>query len=54
MESWRAVIGAGAELSENWSNSMLPFIMKRAAESGFGMGQATISPKPSSEWPRGR
>ncbi|MBR0825605.1 poly(R)-hydroxyalkanoic acid synthase subunit [Bradyrhizobium manausense] len=38
MESWRAMAGAAAGVGENWSNSMLPFIMKRAAESGFGMG----------------
>ena len=38
MESWRAMAGAGAGISESWSSSMLPFIMKRAAESGFGMG----------------
>ncbi|WP_044540023.1 poly(R)-hydroxyalkanoic acid synthase subunit PhaE [Bradyrhizobium sp. LTSP885] len=37
MESWRAMLGTGAGISESWSNSMLPFIMKRAAESGFGM-----------------
>jgi polyhydroxyalkanoate synthase subunit PhaE len=37
MESWRAMIGATAGVSENWANSMLPFIMKRAAENGFGM-----------------
>jgi polyhydroxyalkanoate synthase subunit PhaE len=37
IESWRAVIGVGAEIGENWSNSMLPFIMKRAAERGFGV-----------------
>ena len=36
METWRAMAGAAAGMSENWSNSMLPFIMKRAAESGFG------------------
>ena len=36
METWRAMAGAAAGTSENWSNSMLPFIMKRAAESGFG------------------
>jgi hypothetical protein len=36
MESWRAMAAAGAGISESWSNSMLPFIMKRAAESGFG------------------
>ena len=38
MESWRAMAGAAAGISENWSSSMLPFIMKRAAESGFGVG----------------
>jgi polyhydroxyalkanoate synthesis regulator phasin len=36
MESWRAMASTGAGTSETWSNSMLPFIMKRAAESGFG------------------
>jgi hypothetical protein len=36
MESWRAMASAAAATGENWSNSMLPFIMKRAAESGFG------------------
>jgi polyhydroxyalkanoate synthase subunit PhaE len=36
MDTWRAMAGAAAGMSENWSNSMLPFIMKRAAESGFG------------------
>jgi len=36
METWRTMATAAAGLSENWSNSMLPFIMKRAAESGFG------------------
>ncbi|MBR0713402.1 poly(R)-hydroxyalkanoic acid synthase subunit PhaE [Bradyrhizobium liaoningense] len=36
MESWRAMAGA-SDISETWSNSMLPFIMKRAAERGFGM-----------------
>src|SRR3954447_3561678 len=36
IESWRAMASTGAGTSENWSNSMLPFIMKRAAESGFG------------------
>lgn len=38
MDSWRAMAGAAAGFSENWSNSMLPFIMKRAAEGGFSMG----------------
>ena len=38
MESWRAMVSASAGVSENWSNSMLPFIIKRAAESGFGVG----------------
>lgn len=38
MDSWRAMAGAAAGVSENWSSSMLPFIMKRAAESGFGVG----------------
>ena len=38
MESWRAMAGAAAGISESWSSSMLPFIMKRAAESGFGVG----------------
>jgi polyhydroxyalkanoate synthase subunit PhaE len=38
MEAWRAAIASGVEISENWSNSMLPFIVKRAAERGFGMG----------------
>lgn len=38
MDSWRAMAGATAGISETWSNSMLPFIMKRAAESGFGAG----------------
>ena len=38
MESWRVMASAAAGISENWSNSMLPFIMKRAAESGFGAG----------------
>ncbi|MCP3464062.1 MULTISPECIES: poly(R)-hydroxyalkanoic acid synthase subunit PhaE [unclassified Bradyrhizobium] len=37
MESWRAMAGATAGIGETWSNSMLPFIVKRAAESGFGM-----------------
>jgi hypothetical protein len=37
MESWRAMAGTGG-IGESWSNSMLPFIMKRAAESGFGFG----------------
>lgn len=37
MESWRAMVGAGKETDSAWSNSMLPFIMKRATESGFGM-----------------
>ena len=37
MDSWRAMAGSAAGVSETWSNSMLPFIMKRAAESGFGM-----------------
>ncbi|MBR0691535.1 poly(R)-hydroxyalkanoic acid synthase subunit [Bradyrhizobium manausense] len=37
MESWRKMTGAAAGVSENWSSSMLPFIMKRAAENGFGM-----------------
>ena len=36
MESWRAMASAAVGTSETWSNSMLPFIMKRAAESGFG------------------
>jgi hypothetical protein len=36
MDTWRAMAGAAAGVSENWSNSMLPFIMKRAAETGFG------------------
>ncbi|HTO67908.1 MAG TPA: poly(R)-hydroxyalkanoic acid synthase subunit PhaE [Bradyrhizobium sp.] len=36
METWRTMASAAAGMSENWSNSMLPFIMKRAAESGFG------------------
>src|SRR4051794_10652901 len=36
MEAWRAMAGAGAGISQDWSNSMLPFIIKRAAESGFG------------------
>lgn len=36
MESWRAMAGAAADASGSWSNSMLPFIVKRAAESGFG------------------
>jgi len=36
MDSWRAMAGAAAGISENWSNSMLPFIIKRAAERGFG------------------
>jgi hypothetical protein len=36
MDTWRAMAGAAAGMSENWSNSMLPFIVKRAAESGFG------------------
>jgi hypothetical protein len=36
MESWRAMASTGAGTSETWSNTMLPFIMKRAAESGFG------------------
>ena len=38
MDSWRAMASAAAGVSENWSGSMLPFIMKRAAESGFGVG----------------
>ena len=38
MDSWRAMAGAAAGVSENWSSSMLPFIMKRAAGSGFGVG----------------
>jgi len=38
MDSWRAMAGAAAGVGENWSSSMLPFIMKRAAESGFGVG----------------
>jgi polyhydroxyalkanoate synthase subunit PhaE len=38
MESWRAMVGTGVGISEGWSSSMLPFIMKRAAENGFGMG----------------
>lgn len=37
MESWRAMAGAAAGMSESSSGSMLPFIMKRAAESGFGI-----------------
>lgn len=37
MESWRAMAGAATGVTESWSGSMLPFIMKRAAESGFGM-----------------
>jgi hypothetical protein len=37
MESWRAMANTAAGMSESWSNSMLPFIMKRAAESGFGV-----------------
>jgi poly[(R)-3-hydroxyalkanoate] polymerase subunit PhaE len=37
MEMWRAAASAAAQSSANWSNSMLPFIMKRAAESAFGM-----------------
>ena len=36
METWRTMATAAAGVSENWSNSMLPFIMKRAAETGFG------------------
>ncbi|AWO93303.2 UNVERIFIED_ORG: hypothetical protein M2193_002345 [Bradyrhizobium japonicum] len=38
MDSWRAMASAAAGASENWSSSMLPFIMRRAAESGFGVG----------------
>jgi hypothetical protein len=38
MESWRVMANSAASVSENWSSSMLPFIMKRAAESGFGVG----------------
>src|SRR5215472_16843117 len=38
VETWRTMATAAAGMSENWSNSMLPFIMKRAAESGFGAG----------------
>lgn len=38
MDSWRAMAGATAGISETWSNSMLAFIMKRAAESGVGAG----------------
>ncbi|WP_027554222.1 poly(R)-hydroxyalkanoic acid synthase subunit PhaE [Bradyrhizobium sp. Cp5.3] len=37
MDSWRAMAASAAGVSETWSNSMLPFIVKRAAESGFGM-----------------
>lgn len=37
MDSWRAMTGSAAGISETWSSSMLPFIMKRAAESGLGM-----------------
>ena len=35
MESWRAMAGANAGLSENWSNSMLQFF-KGSEASGFG------------------
>ncbi|MHC2333389.1 poly(R)-hydroxyalkanoic acid synthase subunit PhaE [Bradyrhizobium sp. USDA 4454] len=38
MESWRVMANSAVGVSENWSSSMLPFIMKRAAESGFGVG----------------
>jgi len=38
MDSWRAMASAAAGASESWSSSMLPFIMRRAAESGFGVG----------------
>ena len=38
MDSWRAMAGSAAGANDTWSSSMLPFIMKRAAESGFGMG----------------
>ncbi|MBO4228542.1 poly(R)-hydroxyalkanoic acid synthase subunit PhaE [Bradyrhizobium neotropicale] len=34
------MVGATAGISENWSTSMLPLIMKRAAENGFGIGLA--------------
>ncbi|WP_439400129.1 poly(R)-hydroxyalkanoic acid synthase subunit PhaE (plasmid) [Bradyrhizobium sp. PMVTL-01] len=37
LESWRAMAGSAASVGETWSNSMLPFIMKRAAESVLGM-----------------
>ena len=37
MDSWRAVAKSAADAGESWSSSMLPFLMKRAAESGFGM-----------------
>jgi polyhydroxyalkanoate synthase subunit PhaE len=36
-ESWRLMAGAATGVNENWSSSMLPFIIKRAAECGFGM-----------------
>lgn len=38
MESWRGMAGTGLGINESWSDSILPFIMKRAAESGFGFG----------------
>jgi len=37
-EQWRKVADMSVGAGETWSNSMLPFIMQRAAEKGFGMG----------------
>ncbi|WP_249158147.1 poly(R)-hydroxyalkanoic acid synthase subunit PhaE [Bradyrhizobium jicamae] len=36
-EQWRRMADVSVNAGETWSSSMLPFIMKRAAESGFGM-----------------
>jgi polyhydroxyalkanoate synthase subunit PhaE len=35
---WRSMVGATGQISDNWSNSVLPFIARRAADSGYGLG----------------